>query len=218
VLSALAIVVAIAIADAINPATVAPALYLATTERPLRRLVAFTAAFFAVNFAAGALIVLGPGQLLLSLTPHISADATHWIEVGAGAVLLAVALFIARSQGPGPSAPEPAPGSPSRAAALGAAIAAVELPTAVPYFAALAAIVAADLSLAGQLLLVAVFNVVFVAPVLAMIAMLAAAGPSAALRLRRFGEALRARWRPAFALLAGAAGTVLAAFGLLGMR
>jgi cytochrome c biogenesis protein CcdA len=217
VLSALAIVVSIALADAINPATVAPALYLATTERPLRRLVAFMGAFFAVNVAGGVLIVLGPGQLLLSLTPHISADARHGIELGAGIALLVTAFLVASSTSPEQPEPRRAPGSPGRAAALGATIAALELPTALPYFAAIAVIVGADLSLADQVLLITVFNLVFVSPVLVMIGLLAGAGDRNTDRLRRLGDLLRLQWRRAFACLAAAAGLVLAGFGLIGL-
>jgi cytochrome c biogenesis protein CcdA len=217
VLSALAIVVSIAIADAINPATVAPALYLATTERPLRRLVAFSGAFFAVNFAGGVLIVLGPGQLLLSLTPRISAEARHWIELGAGIALLVTAFLIASSRSSSQPERRRAPASSGRAAALGATIAALELPTALPYFAAIAVIVGADVSVADQVLLITVFNVVFVSPVLAMIGLLAAAGDTVTDRVRHFGDLLRLHWRRASACLAAAAGLVLAGFGLIGL-
>ncbi len=217
-LRVLFLVISIAIADAVNPATVAPALYLATADRPLRRLIAFTAAFFAVNFAGGVAIVLGPGQLLLTLLPDIGARARDWIEVAAGVILIIAATFLALSRGPAqPEAKGSTPSSPGRAAAMGATIAALELPTALPYFAAIAAIVGSGLALANQLALIAAFNLVFISPVLAMIGLLAMAGPGATERLRRIGSTLRARWRLAFALLAGAAGVLLIAVGATGL-
>jgi len=215
------LVASIALADAVNPATVAPALYLATSDRPLRRLLAFAGAFFAVNLAGGVAIVLGPGQLLLSMVPQVGPRGRDWIELGAGLLLLAGVGALAASRGPSQPAAATEPGSPGRAAALGATIAALELPTALPYFAAIAAIVGSGRGLAGQLTLVVVFNVVFISPVLVMAAMLAISGPAATDRLRAVGEWLRARWRVTFAVLAAAAGlllVVLGATGLAGLR
>ncbi len=221
-LALLALVVSIALADAVNPATVAPALYLATTERPVRRLWAFAGAFFAVNVVGGIAIVLGPGQLVLSLVPDVEETARHAIELGIGMVLIAGAVALALSRGPAQPSPAPSsPGSPRGAAALGATIAALELPTALPYFAAIAAIVGSGEPLVTQLLLIVLFNAVFVSPVLAMIAMVALAGDRGAARLRSAGDWLRAHWRSLFSMLAGAAGlllVVLGASGLAGLR
>jgi cytochrome c biogenesis protein CcdA len=100
---------------------------------------------------------------------------------------------------------------------LGAAIAAAEFPTALPYFATLAAIIGSGLSLANQLLLVAVFNVVFILPLLAMIAVLALAGERAAAHLRGAGDWLRGRAPLIFATLALIAGAVLTALGITGL-
>jgi hypothetical protein len=52
-----------------------------------------------------------------------------------------------------------------------------ELPTAVPYFAALAAIVASSAGLVAQLELVALFNVAFILPLLAILGVRLLAGP-----------------------------------------
>ena len=50
------LVVSIALADALNPATVGPGLYLASGEHPRRAVLEFTGAVAAVNFAGGVLL------------------------------------------------------------------------------------------------------------------------------------------------------------------
>jgi cytochrome c biogenesis protein CcdA len=54
---------------------------------------------------------------------------------------------------------------------LGAGIMLVELPTAFPYFAVIAAVVGSDAGVATQVALLVLFNVLFVAPVLAILAL-----------------------------------------------
>jgi cytochrome c biogenesis protein CcdA len=102
-------------------------------------------------------------------------------------------------------------------ALLGATITAVELPTAFPYFAAIAAIAAADASLGAQLALVGAYNVLFVLPIVGVLAALALAGE----RGERVLGSMRG-WteRNAPAVLAGtlaAIGVACLAVGLAGL-
>ena len=69
------------------------------------------------------------------------------------------------------------PGGAAGAAGLGAGIMLAELPTAVPYFAALAAIVRSSAALVTQLELVALFNLAFILPLLAILGVRLLAGP-----------------------------------------
>src|SRR5271170_7110122 len=128
-LGLLIVVVSIAVGDSLNPSTVAPALYLATTEHPRRQVGGFIVGVLAVNLFAGLLIMLGPGQLLLSLIPRPSAATKHIIELLAGAIILALAAglwsrrrLLARSKLP---TVETKGGS---SLALGAGIGVIELP------------------------------------------------------------------------------------------
>jgi len=214
----LILVVSIAVADSANPATIGPALYLATVERPLRRMSEFAAAFLLVNLVAGFVIVAGPGELLLAAIPKPDGTAKDIIELAVGVLLIAlgVALIAGRERAGRLAASEPALGSRG-AWSLGAAIAAAELPTALPYFATLAAIVGSGLSLPRELLLVAVFNLIFILPVLIMIALLAFTGERAAPHLRRAGDWLRRRAPLTFATLALGAGAVLTTLGITGL-
>ena len=209
----------IALADSVNPATVGPALYLATVQRPVRRVGEFTLAFFLVNFLAGVLIVVGPGQLIITLASRPGPVARHVVELVAGIILIGVAvgLFLGRTRlaAIGGSSNELRSG---HAWALGATLAAAELPTALPYFASLAAIIGSGLDLARQIIFVAFFNVVFVAPLLAIMAVVAFGGDRAEGILRRGGDWLRQRWPLVFAVVALVAGLALFGFGLGWLR
>lgn len=172
--AALLIVAGIAAVDSVNPGTVAPALALAVSARPVQRVLAFTAGVFAVNVLGGLLLVFGPGKWLFSLIPHTSGHATHVLEVVGGIGLLVGAGLLLAVRGrlinrPKDHDPDVKVGSGTGAAFVaGAALALAELPTAFPYFAAIAAIDAALLSAPGEVALIVTFNLIFLSPLIAI--------------------------------------------------
>ena len=180
-LALVALVLSIGIADSVNPSTVAPALYLASRAGAERSLLAFTAGVFAVYTVGGIVLTLGVGQAALAALPRPDHDTVHEIELGVGVVLLAVAatLWFARARLARHVERQPKWGERS-SFFVGAAIMAVELPTAFPYFGAIAAIVGSNRSLQVQIALIVLFNVAFVAPLLAIAAVLRLAGPRGA--------------------------------------
>jgi cytochrome c biogenesis protein CcdA len=213
----LAVVVLIAIADSANPSTIAPALYLAADTRASRSLVGFTAGVFIVNLTGGLIILLGPGQALLAVVPRPGVETRHVLELALGIGLLVlgtvlwlghnhVARHVKRNQDRLDRSPF----------LLGAAIMAVELPTAVPYFAAIAALVASGKNLSTQISLLAVFNAVFILPLPAILALRLLAGE----RGQRWLERLRAQLDQRLALLIPAlvsvAAVVLIILGTVG--
>jgi cytochrome c biogenesis protein CcdA len=212
------LVLSIGLADSLNPSTIGPALYLASSERARRQVTHFTLAVLAVNVLGGAIILLGPGQGLLAIVPRPGRTAREIIEVVAGVVMLIVGVLLWRRRERLRRRELPTPSAKSRSSALlGLTIATAELPTAFPYFAVLAAIVGSGFDLVRQLILLALFNLCFVLPMLLIIATLAAAGDRAAEILararayvRRHGPGLLA----GLALLAGAFVTLLGATGL----
>ena len=214
----IALVVSIGLADSMNPSTVFPALYLASGARPRRRLMQFTAGVFAVYFAGGVVVALGPGQVLLSLVPRPGATARYVVETVAGVVMLIAAGLVWRDRGSLAHRELPAPAREGKSAALlGVTITAVELPTAFPYFAAIAAIVGSGFDPGRQLVLLVLYNVCFVLPLIAIIVTLTVAGDQAERILARTRDLLQKHW-PALlaglALLAGAFVTLLGATGL----
>src|SRR3954463_11189842 len=124
------VVLAVGLADSVNPSTVGPALYLATGQRAVARVALFTLGVFAVNLAAGIALALGPGMLLVHLVPRPDRTVRPALELAAGLVLTAIAgpLRPARRRLAGHALPMREGGGRS-ALALGASIAAVELPT-----------------------------------------------------------------------------------------
>jgi cytochrome c biogenesis protein CcdA len=69
----------------------------------------------------------------------------------------------------------------------------VELPTAFPYFAVIAAIVGADVSATQEVLLIVLFNVILVAPLLAILVLRLLADDNAVARLERLRGTLHRR-------------------------
>jgi len=188
----LGLVLAVGLVDSLNPSTVAPALYLAAGAGAGagRSMLAFAAGAFAVYAGGGLVLVLGPGRALLSHRPQ--PHTVHLLELCLGAALVAVAVVLwlvrdhvarhaARNQG---RVTERAP------FLLGAVIMAAELPTALPYFAVLAAVADSGRSAAEQILLVLLFNVMFVAPLLAIAAIRALAGTRGRAALERSRQRL----------------------------
>jgi cytochrome c biogenesis protein CcdA len=213
----LGIAISIGLADSLNPSTIGPALYLAAGERARERVTQFTVAVFAVYLLGGIAIALGPGQLLISLLPHPRHVLAHVIETAVGVAMIAVGLFLWRHRG-SLAEREPRSFDPSGKSSwiLGVTITAVELPTAFPYFAVIAAIVAADLDPVRQLMLLVLFNVCFVLPLLAIVVTLAVAGDRAHQLLGTGRAFLRRHWPTVLAGVAVAAGAFVILLGATG--
>ena len=214
------LVIAIGLADSINPSTIAPALYLALRERPRTQVAEFTIAVFVVYLAGGALITLGPGQILRSVIPDFDLHHTvrYIAELVAGVLLIAAAAWIWRRRERLVERGLPR-SSPQRrsSALLGASISAVELPTAFPYFAAIAAIAGSGLDAARQTMLLFVFNVCFVLPLILILVILTFGGDRSQRILRAGREFLERRWPHLLAGLIAFVGIVALVFGATGL-
>jgi cytochrome c biogenesis protein CcdA len=212
------IVVSIGLADSLNPSTIAPALYMATGERARGRVAEFTLAVFAVYFLGGAAIVVGAGALIRPLLPHPHHHITNVIEVAVGVALIAGAAFLWRYRRRLAHRDPPDFDPHGRSSwVLGASITAVELPTAFPYFAAIAAIVGADLDAVGDLILLLLFNLCFILPLLLIVGTLTFA-PEKAERVLSVARAfLQRNWPTVLAGLALAAGLFVVLLGVTGL-
>jgi cytochrome c biogenesis protein CcdA len=212
------IVVSIGLADSLNPTTIAPALYLATGERGRERVAEFTLAVFAVYFVGGAAIAVGAGQLIGPLLPHPRHHIANIIEMAVGLAMICVAGVVWRHRNR-LALREPPDFDPHGRSSwvLGASITAIELPTAFPYFAAIAAVVGADVDVLGDLLLLLLFNVCFVLPLLGILATLTF-WPDQADRLLSIGRGfLQRRWPVVLAGVALLAGVFVATLGVTGI-
>jgi cytochrome c biogenesis protein CcdA len=212
------IVISIGLADSLNPTTIAPALYMAEGKQAAWRVIQFTSGVFAVYLLGGLLIALGPGQLILDLVPRPKHDARHIIEIIAGVAMLVAAALLWRKRNE-LAAKEPERRMPDArsSAILGATITAVELPTAFPYFAAIAAVVGSGAGVTRQILLLVLFNACFVLPLIVIAILLATAGDRAAALLTRVRDKLRANWPKVLAGVALVAGLLVILLGVTGL-
>ena len=214
----LGIVLSIGLADSMNPSTIAPGLYLALGDRARSSLIQFTLAVFAVNFVGGAIIALGPGQVILHLVPHPHATARYILETIAGVVMLIAAAVLwckrkslRRRELPSPSA------EGKSAILLGVTISAVELPTAFPYFAAIAAIIGSGFGTVRQLTALAAYNIAFVLPLILMIVLLSFAGDKSKAIIEATRDWLQRHWPTLVAVLALIAGVFVTLLGVTGL-
>jgi Sap, sulfolipid-1-addressing protein len=212
------LVILIGLLDSLNPSTVAPALYLAGGREPQRSLLGFTTGVFAVNLAAGLALALGPGQAILAFAPHPGFEVRRLLELSLGLAtgLVAVALWFARKR-----VSLHVAGTSDRidgsSLLVGAGITAAELPTAVPYFAVIAAVVGSGQPIGTQVALLVVFNGVFVAPLIGVLilrSLLRARGRETIERMRLW---LDRRLPTAIPALVGLVALLLTARGALGL-
>ena len=191
---------------------------MAALPRAPLRLGQFTLGIFAVNLVGGLVLMVGPGRLLVGLVPHPQRNVRNWIEVTAGVVLIvcAVAVWLGRRRLARRELPVRASGGSALVAGL--SIGAVELPTAVPYFAVIAAILASNAALPGEVLALLAYNLAFVLPLLIMILVLLLAGARGERWLGGGAAWLRREWPSALAgllLLVGSILTLIGAHGLI---
>ena len=211
------LVVSIGLADSLNPSTIAPALYLASGERARGRVVEFTIAVFAVYLLGGVAIALGPGQLIRSLLPHPHHQVAHIIEVAVGVALIvgAAVLWYHRKRLARRELPRVDPRGRS-SWILGATITAVELPTAFPYFAVIAAIIGSGLGPPRQVVLLVLFDLCFVLPLLGIIGTLTFASGRADQVLGTCRRFLRRTWPTVLSIVLMLAGVFVVLLGATG--
>jgi Kef-type K+ transport system membrane component KefB len=216
VVALIGVVVSVGFADSINPSTVGPALYIATYRDGGRRLLGFIAGVFAVSTTAGIVLLLGPGRLLLS--HHPTPHTEHLAELVGGLCLLVagIALWVLRGRVVAHVVEEERRVRRSTIL-VGAGIMAVELPTALPYFAVLAAIAGSSRGRPTQISLVLLFNVVFVAPLLVILLVRSIAGQPGLDWLERQRQRLERRAGEAVAVLVLVIAVVLIAVGAVGL-
>jgi cytochrome c biogenesis protein CcdA len=196
---------ALAVVDSINPSAIVVTLYLLSRERVTTQVVIYVATIFVTYLTLGVLLMSGIDALLPSMSALGSGRIGLLLQGGVGLAMLIYAIKAPATAG---SAPSVAPSASTFAALvlLGVTVTSMELPTAVPYFGAIALLTNADLPLERWLPLLVLYNAIFVLPPLLLLAGHAVLGT----RLQRQYADLRAR------LQAGARETLLWIFGLVG--
>jgi cytochrome c biogenesis protein CcdA len=211
------VVASIALADSVNPSTVVPALWIASAARG-RGLLSYTVGVFAVYLAGGLLLVFGPGPALITALHHVRGPVEHAVEAIGGVVALAFAIWLWCTRGRQEGEPRRrGPQTHASAFGLGAGIMAIELPTAFMYFGAISAILAAHHPAAVEIALLLVYNTLFVAPLVAIVAVRRLAGERAERWLASGRTWLRRAGQVVLTGAAGAAGTGLLVTGVTGL-
>jgi cytochrome c biogenesis protein CcdA len=210
-------IVAIALADCINPSLIGGELFVATGQRPRWRTATFTLGALTVTFLFGVAFALGLGDLILSLVPKPSKPVKYALIGAAGFVLTVGGTVVwirrrslASSQSSGDR--QTLHGSP---ALIGAGLAGLELLTAFPYFAAIALIVGSGVSIAGKLSLLILYCVIYTLPLIIIAAVVAVMGKRAEAILQPIGDWLSAHWPLIVGPLTAAIGIAVLTFGIV---
>jgi cytochrome c biogenesis protein CcdA len=101
------------------------------------------------------------------------------------------------------------------AVVLGAGIAGVELLTAFPYFAAIAMVLSASVSLTGKVSLLVLYNVIYVLPLIVIVIVCAVMGEKGGRVLTPVSDWIAMHWPMVVAPVAGTAGAALTTYGIL---
>ena len=214
----LGVVLSIGLADSLNPSTSVTGLVLASGRLPRRSVLEFALGVFTAFLLGGLILTLGPGRAILALVPRPTATTRYILETVAGAAMFVVSATLWKRRGSTGESRRPIGADRGRSPfALGAIIAAVELPTAFPYFAAIAAIVGSGLNVIMQVVLVAAYNVCFVLPLLGIALAITVGGEPAVARLTRVRRWLQGHWPVLLSRLALAAGIFVLTLGVTGL-
>ena len=214
----LTLVLAVGLVDSLNPATIAPALYLAAGKNAIRGLIGFIVGAYTLNLVAGILLAVGPGQAILAVIPKPGDEARHLLELITGVALLVVAagLWIGRERvAHHVTANE---GRFDRSSLLvGAGIMLFELPTAVPYFAVIAAVVGSGKAIPSQITLLAIFNAALFLPVFLILGIRALANERGLRLLERVRATLDEKLATIIPVLVLVVALILLALGAVGV-
>jgi cytochrome c biogenesis protein CcdA len=207
-------IVGLAVVDSINPSALLATIALLLRGWPARPLVAvYVVAVLVTYLTIGMALTLG-----LGLTPSavLESDAAYLAQGVLGAAMLAYAVLAPGRRERGPAQPRrlPAAGRPAAVFALGVAVTALELPTALPYLGAVGAITRAELAVAEWLPLLLLYNLIFVLPPLALLAGHLALGERADRLLERLRDRLGGTAREGLLWLLGLVGFLLLADAL----
>jgi cytochrome c biogenesis protein CcdA len=196
---------ALALLDSINPSAIVVTLYLLSGGRAPAQIVVYVAAIFLTYLTLGVMLMSGIDALLPSLGTMGSSRLAFMVQ---GLIGVAMLLYAIRAPTTAKSAPraEPSASSYAALALLGVTVTTMELPTAVPYFGAIALLTTGDLPMARWLPLLVLYNSIFVLPPVMLLVGHIVLGSRLDARYADLRERLQA----------GARETMLWIFGLVG--
>jgi cytochrome c biogenesis protein CcdA len=159
----------LAVVDSINPSALLVTFVLLTRPRPVSRVLTYLAGVFVSYLAIGIGLIVGLDAALATFGDALEGPIARGVQLAIGAAMLAYAIVAPSRPRDDPRVRVPAALPLRGLLGLGIGVTFLELPTALPYFAAIALLTAADLPVLGWLPLLALYNVVFVLPPLAIL-------------------------------------------------
>ncbi|QIN84861.1 hypothetical protein GBA63_21100 [Rubrobacter tropicus] len=160
---------ALALLDSLNPVTIAGAVVLLLTPRPVPRTLSFVTGACLAYFAGGVLLYLGLGAAFGRVLDYLGGPWVHALLVVLGAVMVAAGVWIERSP--------PRKGvrrsfknlHPAVTFVIGANVTASDLPTAFPLIVAAERVAQAGLGWPGALASLALYVAVYALPLLLLL-------------------------------------------------
>ena len=164
-------VLLLAVIDSINPSAIVVTLYLLSIakSRAFFQVVVYVSAIFITYLTLGVMMVLGIDALLPSLGSALRTQAGLIAQGIIGLAMLVYSLTASTSRTTPQAVARPSVGTYAAIAVLGVSVTAMELPTAIPYFAAVALITGSELPIRTWAPLLVIYNLVFVLPPIALL-------------------------------------------------
>ncbi|WP_411841489.1 GAP family protein [Rubrobacter xylanophilus] len=204
----LAVALGLALIDSANPSAIAITIYLLLfTDRPASRVLAYAGGIVTAYLTAGVAIVTGLELLTERFGQQLESPAAYWVQAAIGAALVGYSYM--------PQAKRPLrERTPSFRGhlplfGLGLTISAVEFSTAFPYLGLLSVISTAALPASQWLPILAAYNLVMVAPLLALTVLYQVRGARIREQLERLRRRLQARAHEWWPWLIAALGGIL---------
>lgn len=163
--------IALALIDSINPSAIVVTLYLLSISKSqtLVQVLVYVAAIYITYFALGVMMVLGIDTLLPFLGGVLRGRTGLIVQCLVGLALLVYGLTASTTRTSSRVVARPSASTYAALAVLGVTVTAMELPTAIPYFAAIALITGAELPIQAWAPLLGVYNLIFVLPPIALL-------------------------------------------------
>src|SRR6185503_11595166 len=164
-------VLLLALVDSINPSAIVVTLYLLSTAGSgvLVRVIVYVSAIFVTYLLLGVMMVLGIESLLPSLGGMFRGRGGLIAQSLVGLALLIYSLTASTNRQSSPAIARPSASTYAALVMLGVSVTAMELPTAMPYFAAIALISEAGLPVRAWAPLLGLYNLIFVLPPIALL-------------------------------------------------
>ena len=160
----------IALIDSINPNAMAVQVYLLSTPKPVVRSIAFILGDFAATWIAGLLLTFVITQVITQIFNFLG-DVIYVLQFILGVVLIVIGYHLSKFANQLTTTKRPRSLKPIHTFQLGATMAFVEAPTALPYLAAIEQITREDLQLPEVLGVLAFYNLIFVFPLIVLLGM-----------------------------------------------